>query len=93
MRFLFLFLIFTPHLCHLEVPGLRVELELPLPAYTAATATLDLSCVCDLYHSSQQHRILNSPSKARDRTPTLTDTHQVFNPLSHNGSSLFFCFY
>ena len=40
----------------------RVESELQPLAYTTATATRDLSCVCDLYHSSQQ-RPLN---EARD---------------------------
>ena len=35
------------------------------PAYSTATATLDLSCVCDLHHSSQQCWILNPRSKAR----------------------------
>ena len=42
---------------HLEVPGLGVELELQLPAYTTVKATPDPSCVCYLPHSSQQ-RIL-----------------------------------
>ena len=33
----------------MEVPGLGVESELQLPAYTTATATQDLSRVCDLH--------------------------------------------
>ena len=37
------------HLRHMEIPRLVVELELLLPAYTTATATPDLSCVCDLH--------------------------------------------
>ena len=37
---------------HMEVPRPGVELELQLPAYTAATATPDLSHVCDLHCSS-----------------------------------------
>ena len=53
---------------HLEVPRLGVELELQLLAYTTATATPDLSHVCDLHHSSWQHWILNPLSKARDQT-------------------------
>ena len=32
-----------PHLWHMEVPGLGVELELWLPSYTTATAMQDLS--------------------------------------------------
>ena len=33
-----------------EAPSLGVKLELRLPAYATATATPDLSCVCDLHH-------------------------------------------
>ena len=43
-------------LWHMEVPGLGVESELQLPAYT--TATRDLSRVYDLHHSLRQHRSL-----------------------------------
>ena len=48
------------------VPRLGVELELQLPAYATATATPDLSCVCNLHHSLWQCWILNPLSKARD---------------------------
>ena len=48
----------------------------------------DLSCVCDLYHSSRQHQILNPLSETRDQTCILMDTSWVLNPLSHNGNSL-----
>ena len=41
-----------PHLWHMEIPRLAVELELQLPAYTTAIAVLDLSRICDLHHSS-----------------------------------------
>ena len=44
----------------MEVPRLEVG------AYTIAM--WDLSLVCNLHHSSQQHRILNLLSKARGRT-------------------------
>ena len=46
----------------------RVQLELELLAYTRATATWNLSRVCDLHHSSWQCQILNPLSLARDRT-------------------------
>ena len=36
------------HKWHMEVPRLGVKSELQLPAYTTATATLDLSCIWDL---------------------------------------------
>ena len=55
----------------MEVPKLGVQLELQLLAYTTATATSDLSLVCDLYNSSRPHRILNPLSEARDRNCNL----------------------
>ena len=61
----------------MEVPRLGVESKRQLQACTAATAMWNLSCICDLHHSSRQHWILNSLSKARDRTCILIDTGQV----------------
>ena len=49
----------------MEIPRLGVQSELPLQAYTTATATRDLSCICDVHRSSQQHWALNPPSRAR----------------------------
>ena len=43
------------YLQHFEVPRLGVEMELELMAY--ATATWDLSRVCNLHHSSWKHWI------------------------------------
>ena len=54
-----------PHPPHMEVPELGVESELPLPAYTTATAPLDLGHISDLHCSLWQCRILNPRSKAR----------------------------
>ena len=50
---LFCFLGLHPR--HMEVPRLGVQLELQLPAFTTATATAtpDLSSICDLFHSSR----------------------------------------
>ena len=59
----------------MEVPGLGVESELQLLTY--ATATPDPSRVCDLHHSSWQHRTFNLLSKARDRTCIFVDTSQI----------------
>ena len=75
------------HPQHMDVPRLGPESELQLPAYNTATAMPDLSSICDLHHSSQQHQILNPLSKARDQTHILMDTSQVCNHLSHNGNS------
>ena len=60
-----------PYPWHIEVPRRRFKSEPELPAYTTATAMWDLSSVCDLHHSSWQHRIINPLSEARDRTCNL----------------------
>ena len=52
----------------------RVESELPLPAYTTATATPNPSHICNLHHSSQQRWILNPLIEASTRTRNLMDT-------------------
>ena len=63
----------------MEVSRLRVELEMQLPAYTTATATVtrDLGCTCDLHHSSRQSWIINPLREARDSI--LIDTNWVKN--------------
>ena len=48
----------------MEVPRLEVESELHLLAYTTATATWDLSHVCDLHHSSPQQYLIQAESAA-----------------------------
>ena len=63
------------HSQHVEVPGLGVELELQLPAYTTATATQDLHHICNRHHSSWQD--LNPLSKAKDQIHILMDPCQV----------------
>jgi len=57
---------------HMEVSRLQVQLELQLPAYGTATATQDLSHICNLHHSSRQCQILNPLTKAKDQTCNLT---------------------
>ena len=61
----------------MEVTRLGVEPELQLPAYATATATRDLSGVCDLHHSSRQRQMLKLLSEARDQTRILMDTSWV----------------
>ena len=58
-------------------------MELQLPAYTTATATLDPSHICDLCHSW----ILNPLSEVRDQIHIVMDTSWILNSLSHNGNS------
>ena len=53
------FVFLGPHLRHIEVPGLRVKVELQLWAYATATAMPDLRCICSLHQSSLQCQILN----------------------------------
>ena len=71
----FFFCFLGLHLWHREVPrlgGQGVQSELHLLAYSPATATQDLSWVCDLHHSSWQCQILKPLNEARDRTCSLT---------------------
>ena len=86
--FFFFFCFLGSHPRHMEVPrpGVKLEPQL-LPAYTTATATWDLSCICDLHHSSRQCQIYNALGKARDQTGILMDTSQLLNPLRHNRNS------
>ena len=46
-----------------------------------------LSRICDLHHSSQQRRIPNPRSKARDRTWNLMIPSRIHQPMSHDGNS------
>ena len=72
---LFVFLCRAPSVAYdKKVPVLGGESELQLPGYNTATETRDPSHICDLHHSLQQSRILNSLSKARDQTGILMDT-------------------
>ena len=57
--FLFLFFFLQQHLRHVEVPGLGVQAELQLPAYTTAIATPHLSHICNLCRSLWQCQILS----------------------------------
>ena len=54
------------YMWHTEVPRLGVESQLQM-AYATVTGTQNPSCICDLHHSSWQHQMLNSLSKARDQ--------------------------
>ena len=62
---------------HMEVPGLGVKSELQVQACTTAIATPDLSHICDLHPGSQQHRIPNPLSEARDQTCNLMVLSQI----------------
>ena len=51
----FFFFILGPHLWHTEVSRIGAESELQHLACATATATWDLSHICDLHQSSRQH--------------------------------------
>ena len=61
----------------MEDPRLGVKSEAQLPAYATATATWDMSHICDLHYSLQQHQIPDPLSEARDWTLILTDSSQI----------------
>ena len=71
----------------MEVPRIGVELELQLLAYTTATATQELSHICDLHQSSLATLVLNPLYKAMDQTRILVDASWMHNALSHNRNS------
>ena len=68
VSFFFFFLLFSaapPHLPHMEIPRLGIQLEMQPMAYTTVTAMWDLSHVCDLQHTSRQCQIPDPLSQAR----------------------------
>ena len=67
-----------PHLWHMEIPRLGVIQSYSCYGLqTTATAMLIPGRICSLHHSSWQRQILNSLSKARDRTCILMKTSWV----------------
>ena len=61
---------------------LGVKSKLQLAAYAIATATPDLSLICNLHHSSRHCRILNPLSEARDQIHILMDASWVLTHLA-----------
>ena len=60
-------------LWHIEAPGLGVQLD--MQAYITATATQDLSPICDLSCSLQQCWIPNPLMEVKDQTHILMNTN------------------
>ena len=71
---------------------LGVKLELQLLAYTIATAMSDPSCICDLHHSSGQHRILNPLSKARDQIHNFMVPRRIYFCFATIGNPIYLFF-
>ena len=61
----FFFFRVTPHASHVEVPRLRIESELHLPAYTTAIAMPDPSHIWNLHHSSGKAGFLTRWARPR----------------------------
>ena len=61
----------------MKVPRLGVKSELQLLACTTATATQDLSSICDLHCGSGECHVLNPPSEARDGIHVFMDPSWV----------------
>ena len=72
-------LFFFSGTCSIWKLRLGVKSELQPSAYATATVTAmwDLSCICNLHHSSRQRRIPDPLSKARDRTHILMDVSWI----------------
>ena len=71
------FFFLGPHLWHIEIPRLGVEMELQLPAYTTVTAMPDPSHIYKLHQSTQQCWILNPLNGATDQMHVFMDSSQV----------------
>ena len=84
---LFFFFLLGQHPWYMEVPRLGVKSELQLLANATATATPDLSHVCDLHHSSQQRQILNPLFDSRESNLRPHGSQSDSFPLHHNGNS------
>ena len=71
-----------PHLQHMEIPGLGVELGLQLPTYATATAmaTSDPSHLCDPHHNLQHCQILNPMRQGQGLNFILKDTMSGSQP-------------
>ena len=78
------------HPQHMEVPRPGVKSELQLPAYTTATATWDLSLVCNLHQNSWQCWIPDPLSEAGNQTHILVDTSQIRFHCTRVGTPSYF---
>ena len=59
---------------HVACGSSQARSQMGAVAYTTATATQNLSSLCKLLCSSQQHQNINPPSEATDESCALTDT-------------------
>ena len=87
----FFYLFLGPHPWHMEVPRIGVKSEPQLPAYTTATAMWNLSCICDLHHSSRHPRSLIHGVRPGIK-PASSWIVTGFITAKHNGNSIEFTF-
>ena len=90
--FCFFFLFLGLHRKHMEVPRLRVELEVQLSAHPTATATQYPSRIYDLHHSSWQRWILTHWMRPGTE-PTSSWIPVRFISAVPQGNSSFLSFY
>ena len=72
--------------------GSQARSQIWAAAACLCTATDMSRRVCDLLHSSQQHQILNSLSKARDQTCVLMDSSRIHFHWATRGTPYFLIF-
>ena len=91
--FAYLFIFLGPHLGHMEIPRLEVKSRAAAAclrhSHSNSNPGSESCLACDLHHSSQQCRILNPLSEARDQIHILMDTSWFPNPPSHSRHSSF----
>ena len=89
--FAFFFFFRAPTMaCGSSQAGVESEKPSPafaMPSYTTAMATRDLSCICDLYHSSWQCWIPDPLSQAWVWNSNPHGYYLDSFPLHHNGNS------
>ena len=88
--FVFAFCFLGLHSQHMKVPRLGVKSHLQMLACSTAIAMWDLSHICNLHHSSQQHWIPDPLSEAGDETHILVNTTRISFHCTTTGNSYFF---
>ena len=88
--FLSFFLSFFSFLLFKATPTAYGSAQPRGPIGATATATKDMSRICNLHHSSQECWIPNPKSKARDQTGILMDTSGIHFRCTRKGTPSFF---
>ena len=78
--YVYVYVFLGPHLQRMEFRRLGSRIGAAAVSLCHSHSNTRLSHIFNLCHSSQQHQILNSLTKERDRTCILIDTSWVLNP-------------